>query len=79
MFGFGVGGVNLGKVAWGVAGENRTEQVKKKKKEVSFSAIFANWVELLELEFTTWGQTHINLCSQIRILLFNYFAYELPV
>lgn len=31
----------------------RTEQVGKKKKEVSFLAIFANWVELLELEFTT--------------------------
>lgn len=57
----------------------RTEQVGKKKKEVSFLAIFANWVELLELEFTTWGQTHINLCSQIRILLCSYFAYELLV
>lgn len=31
-------------------GENRTSRGKK---EVSFLAIFANWVELLELEFTT--------------------------
>lgn len=50
--GLGVGGVNLGKVVPGEDGRNRTEQVKKKKKR-SFLAIFANRVELLELEFTT--------------------------
>lgn len=50
MFGFGVGGVNLGKVVWRKDKENRMEQVGKK--EVGFLAIFANWVELLELEIT---------------------------
>lgn len=51
MFGFGVGGVNLVKVIWREDGENRMKQVGKK--EVGFLAIFANWVELLELEITS--------------------------
>lgn len=51
MFRFEVEGVNLGKVVWREDGENRKEQIGKK--EVRFLAIFANWVELLELEITS--------------------------
>lgn len=51
MFRFEVEGVNLGKVVWRKDGENRKEQIGKK--EVRFLAIFANWVELLELEITS--------------------------
>lgn len=44
-----VGGVNLEKNGGGWREQNRTS----KRKEVSFLAIFANWVEWLESAFTT--------------------------
>lgn len=53
MFGIGVGGVNLKKMGRGRVGGWREQNRTSKRKEVSFLAIFANWVECLESAFTT--------------------------